>query len=361
MAPATYEAAVTSMRLYNQIYPDNASNWFALAKMYTYLGQTGQAIDSAEYAYRLDPHSGTGAEILARAYRRANRLADAKRIAEVALAQGKDRWGMHSLLFQIAFLEQDAAGMKTESEWGFTHQELDQSLTDVGFVAASEGKLREAASDFTRARQEALHGGDTDFADIASMWLAGIYLEYGDPVEAAACLKQMKSDGGDPGTTAQFKAEMGDFAPAQRLISKIASSGTKSTLSLYFDLPELSALLAVKVHQPAEALKDLEPARKYQMRDIGVPYQRARAEVDAGLLDQAAQDYRLIIDNPGIDPIWPNRIVSHLRLARVLVQQHRLGEARAEYQAFLDAWKDGDADVPLLVQAREEYAKLKTQ
>jgi DNA-binding winged helix-turn-helix (wHTH) protein/cytochrome c-type biogenesis protein CcmH/NrfG len=356
-----FEAAIVSMKLYNQIYPNNAANWYSLCYMYSALGQYSPAIEAGEEAYRLDPHSGTGAEILARVYKRANRFGDAKHVAKAAIADGKDRWGIHSTLFQIAFAEHDAAAMKSESEWGFTHQQVGQSLTDQGFVAASEGKLREATGDFNRARQEAMRSGDSDFADAASMYLAGILMEYGDPAGANVALKQMKGDRIDPGTTAYFWAYLGDPEPARRLVAKISGSDNKNTLNLYFDLPELSAILDLNAHQPAQAVRDLEPARRYQMRDDGVPYQRARAEAEAGMLEQAANDYRLILINPGIDPIWPTYTLSHLRLARVLAQLKRPVQARVEYEAFLNAWKDGDAQLPLLVQAKEEYARLQAQ
>ena len=353
-----FEAAIASMKLYNQIYPKNAANWYGLCYMYSALGEYTQAIEAGEQAYRLDPHSGTGADILARVYKRANRFDDAKRIAKAAIADGKDRWGIHSTLFQIAFVEHDAAAMKTESEWGYAHQQVGQSLTDQGFVAASQGKLREATMDFNRARQEAMRSGDSDFADAASMYLAGILMEYGDPAGARTALQQMKSDLIDSGTTAYFWAYLGDPEPARRLIAKIGGSDNRNTLNLYFDLPELSAILDLNEHQPAKAVRDLGPALRYQMRDDGVAYQRARAEVEAGMLEQAANDYRLILMNPGIDPIWPTYTLSHLRLARVLAQLKRPVQARVEYEAFLNAWKDGDAQLPLLVQARQEYARL---
>jgi tetratricopeptide (TPR) repeat protein len=354
-----FEAAIASMQLYNQIYPNNAANWFSLSNMHSALGEYSQAIEAGEHAYRLAPHSGTGAEILSRAYRQANRFADAKRVAQAAIAEGKDLWGLHSTLFQIAFAEHDAAAMKAENEWGFTHQQLSLSLGNLGFAAASEGKLREAGDDFFRARQEAIRHGDNDFADGALLWLAPILFELGDLRGAEACLKQMKGDEGDPGTVAFFKAELGDMAPAQRLVAKIGSSGTKSTLSLYFDLPMLRALLALKAHKPAEAVKEISPARKYQMRDYGVPYQRARMEAAAGMLDAAAADYRLILANPGIGPIWPDYTLSHLRLARVLALEKKTIEARQQYRELFDAWKNADPGLPLLQAARSEYANLR--
>jgi DNA-binding winged helix-turn-helix (wHTH) protein/cytochrome c-type biogenesis protein CcmH/NrfG/predicted negative regulator of RcsB-dependent stress response len=352
------EAAIDSLHLFNQIYPNDASSWFSLCNLYSELGEYPQAIEAGEHAYRLAPHSGTGAEILARAYRRANRFTDAKRVAIAAIANDKELWGVHITLFQIAFAEQDAAGMKTEAEWGITHQQLNQTLAILGFIAASQGKLHEAIDDFSRARQLAIRNGDLDFADHASLWLAPILFEYGDTGGAAASLKQMKGDGGDPGTKAYFQAEVGNLEPARRMIAKITNSGTKNTISLYFDLPMLRALLALKAHQPAEAVKEIEPARKYQMRDYGVPYQRARIEAEAGMLDQAAADYRLILANQGIGSIWPDYTLTHLRLARVLAEQKQPDEARRQYQTFFDAWKDADANLPLLLAARSEYARL---
>lgn len=353
-----WEAAVSSMRLYNQIYPNDAENWISLSYMYSQLGEYAQAIDAGEHALRIAPHSGRGAEVLARAYMRANRFTDAKRVAEAAIGEGRDRWGTHVVLFQIAYAEQNAERMKSESEWGFRHGVMGQALVDLGFVAASRGKVRKASDDFSRAREEAIRSGDADFADDATMFLAGVLEQVGYPREAADTLKQMETDAYDPGTTAEFKAELGDMSAAQREIAQIESGPGSGTLPIYFDLPMLRATVDLKTNRPAEAVKDLEPAEKYQMRDYGVPFMRARAEAAAGMLNEAAADYRLMLANPGLDPIWPGHSLAHLFLARVLVKQKKFDEARAEYRAFADLWKDADSQVPLMVEAKQELAKL---
>jgi len=353
-----WEAAIASMRLYNQIYPNDAANWAGLAAMYSALGQYADAIDAGEQALRLAPNSGEGAEFLARAYLRANRFADARKLAEKTIAGGKDRWGMHRILFQIAYVQRDEARMKTEGEWGFPHGVTGQSLMELGFVAASEGKIREATDDFTRARQEAIRSKDEDFADDATMFLAGIQEQVGYTREAAATLDLMKTDAFDPGTTAEFRAELGELEPLRRAIAKMTADESSNTMSLYFDLPMMHSLLDLKLHKAAQAVQDLEPARKYQMRDYGVPMMRARAEDQAGMLDKAAEDYLLVLANPGLDPIWPGHSMAHLYLARVLARQNKLEEARREYRAFLEIWKNADPDVPLLIQAKQEYAKL---
>jgi DNA-binding winged helix-turn-helix (wHTH) protein/tetratricopeptide (TPR) repeat protein len=352
------EGAVASMQLYNRTYPDNAENWYGLARMYSALGEYPEAIESGERAYRLNPSSGNGLDILCGVYRRANRFADAKRIAAAAVAIGKDSPAIHSSLFQIAFAEDDEISMKRESDWGLSHQQVAQTLANLGFAAGSLGKLQEAESYFAQARREATRNGDADFGDLSSIWMGGILIEVGLPDRTRKYLKQMTPDASDPGTAAYFWARLGEPEKAEKMIAEIEASNTHSTLALYFDLPELKAILDLKANKAAEAVAELEPSRKYILRDYGLPYQLATAEAEAGMLEKAAQDYRLILANPGIDPLWEHYALSHVGLARVLARQKDYKGARAEYQAFLSRWKDADRDVPLYSQAQREIATL---
>jgi len=354
-----YEATIRSMKLFNQIYPNDAGNWSNLANMYTQLGEYPQAIEAGEHAYRIDPRAGVVAQILARAYKRANRFADARRVANAAVAAGRDHWGTHSILFQIAYAEHDTAGIKSDGEWGLSHQAANESLDDLGFAAGTSGKLHEAIDDFERARTEAQRGGDTDFADAALIDLAGVEMDVEEPAQATPILRQIKPGESIQADLATLEAEAGNLEPAQKFVAAtLARTDTKDTVLLYCRLPWMRALLALKAHKPTDAVQLLEPARPYQMRDFSVPYLRARAETEAGQFDAAAEDYRLILDNQGIDPISPVYSLSHLRLARVLATQKKTADARKEYQAFFDAWKGADADLPLLQDARLEFAKL---
>ena len=353
------EAAIRSMKLFNQIYPNDAQNWANLCNTYTQLGEYPQAIDAGEHAYRIDPHAAVVAQVLARVYKRANRYADAKRLANAAVDEGKEEWGLHSILFQIAYAEHDGAKIKSEIDWGLQHQSANDALDDLGNAMATSGRYRAAMDDFARSRTEALRGGDTDFANELLLEVAGIQIDLGQPAQAAAALKQLNGDGGSLATLVTLKASLGDPGPGQRFLATTgAASDTKDTVLLYCDLPTLRATLALKAHKPADALNLLEPAHAYQLRDYAIPYLRAEAETEAGMLDAAAEDYRLILDNPGVDPISPEYSLSHLRLARVLVRQKRAGDARTEYRAFLDAWKYADPGLPLFEDAKRELAQL---
>jgi DNA-binding winged helix-turn-helix (wHTH) protein/tetratricopeptide (TPR) repeat protein len=353
-----YEEAIRILKLFNRVYPNDANNWGNLCNLYTQLGEYPQAIEAGRQALRIDPRSGFVAEVLARACKRANAFAEAKQLANAAVAAGWDRWDIHSILFQIAYAERDAARIKPEGEWGLTGQHAISTLDNLAFAAATGGRLREASDDFSRARTEALRSGEADLADGVLLDLVGVLIEFGEPAEAAANLKLPKGDGGYPDLVALLKAETGDLAPAEHLLATANPVTERNTVHIYCNLPQVRAALALIAHRPAEAVRLLEPARPYQLRDFRVPDLRARAETEAGLVDAAAGDYRLILDNQGVDPISPLYSLAHLRLARVLARQKKADPARAEYNAFFAAWKNADADLPLLVQARREYAAL---
>jgi tetratricopeptide (TPR) repeat protein len=353
------EAALRDLKLFVATYPNNAAkSWANLCGLYTQLGDYEQAIPAGEQALRLDPYSALRAETLSRAYKRANRFADAKRVAGPAAAQSTTGWGVHSILFQIAYAEQDEAALKAQTAWEMTHPQRDKSFSDLALAAATGGRLREAMDYFARAQAEALRAGDTGVAEDVLRDKARVLAEYGEFDQARSVLKKHTGDAGDDSDLVFLQAETGDLAPAQRFLAASNPLTDKDTIHIFFDLPLVRAQLALQAHKPLDAIQLLESARPYQLRDFNVPNLRAQAETEAGLLDAAAADYRLVLANQGVDPISPLYSLAHLRLARVSVIQHKKEEARREYRAFLAAWKDADLNLPLLMKTKMEFAEL---
>lgn len=354
------EEAIRRSRQFLQIYPDVAESWITLCDLLTQLGQYPPAIDAGEHALRLDPHSGVASVALARAYLRANRFPDARRTAQAAVAEGKDDWEIHSILFQIAFAQGDAAAMKSEGEWGLSHQHGNTSLYDMGFAAMARGQLREAAECFSRARAESLRNDETEFANEVLLDSTSMWIEMGQKAKAEANLHELRPEMGDPGDLAFLRATNGDTASATQFLASGAVK-PRDTIGNHVNLPILRAVLALKDHKPADAVQLLEPARPYQLRDYSVLYWRARAETEAGMFDPAAADYRLILDNPGVNPTSPEYSLAHLNLARILVLQNKIEPARNEFRKLLDAWKYADQDFALLQEANREFNKLPEQ
>jgi DNA-binding winged helix-turn-helix (wHTH) protein/tetratricopeptide (TPR) repeat protein len=356
-----YEESIRRTRQFLELYPDVANSWVSLANLYTLLGEYPQAVDAARHAIQLDPRSGVGAAELVRAYARDNRFSDAKAAGAKAVADGKDHWDIHTALFEIAVAEGDQARIQSEGQWGLTHQHADTSLSDLGLAAAAAGKLRGAEDYFSRAIAEAARNGDEDFTNSIIVRCARAQVLLGQPAAAVATLKNLRAgedDPGNPGESAYILAMSGEPAAAQRFLAASDPKSERNTVRAYVSIPMMRAILALQAHHPAEAVRALEPARPYELRDFSVPWLRAEAETEAGMLPAAEQDYRLILRNPGVESIAPEYSLAHLRLAQVLVRESGSDAARREYQAFLEAWKDADSDIELVRQAKAEYASL---
>jgi DNA-binding winged helix-turn-helix (wHTH) protein/tetratricopeptide (TPR) repeat protein len=352
------EEAIRRIKQFVSIYPTTNTAWVTLTNTYTELGEYPEAVDAGEHALHNDPHSGIAAEVLARAYERANRFADAKRVARASIAEGKDHWGTHSILYQIAAFEHDSTTVQTETAWMLAHPSLNLAYDDFGFAATLEGKLREGVNDFRHAQVESTRSGDPTTAELQQLNLARFQILFGEPGEAVKSLKQMKGDGGDLSDKALFQARVGDLVAAKRFVANSGAPGENDTASMYIGVPLVAAEIALQEHRPLDAIRALEPAKPYELNSFDIPTVRARAETEAGQLDAAIADYRLILANPGIDPVAVEYWLAHLYLARVLALQHQTTAARAEYQTFLSRWSSADPDLPVLKAAETELAKL---
>jgi predicted Zn-dependent protease len=123
-------------------------------------------------------------------------------------------------------------------------------------------------------------------------------------------------------------------------------------------LPLARAALALARKSPAPALDALRPASPYERGRFIVPWLRGQAMLALGRGREAADAFRLILDHPGWEPGSPLFAVARIGLARAAAQSGDAVAARRAYEDFLVAWKDADADAPLLLQARAEHAKL---
>jgi outer membrane protein assembly factor BamD (BamD/ComL family) len=109
---------------------------------------------------------------------------------------------------------------------------------------------------------------------------------------------------------------------------------------------------------PAKAVEDLEPARPTEFNSLLPIYERGLAYLRWGRGAEAATEFQKILAHRTIASLSLTHPLSQLGLARAYVLQGDTAKARAAYQDFLALWKDADPDVPILIQAKAEYAKL---
>jgi eukaryotic-like serine/threonine-protein kinase len=350
------ERAASASRAAVAIYPENEMLWGSLSNIYIVMGKYPEAVDAAEHAVRIDPLRS--AERLAVAYKRNNRFDDAWRIAEAALNAGKTRYVFHSVLFQIAWLRQDENGVREHGPWGLTHGNVAYSLDETGRAAATAGQLRSAVSQLERGRASAAQLGQSGLANDLIYDETELQAVYGLFVDAQKTIKPLVTLAADSPYCALQFALAGDLQPARRYLASPAAKLNSDTGLDFLWVPMLRASVALADNKPDDALKELEPTRPYQLYVYQTLWLRAHADLAAGNLPSAEADFRLILLNPGVDPISPMYYVSHLELARVLAKEHKTEDAREQYKTILTFWKNADADLPMLVQARRELANL---
>ena len=129
-------------------------------------------------------------------------------------------------------------------------------------------------------------------------------------------------------------------------------------------LPTIHAAVALLAGSATKAIEALAPAAPYELGSPGFTlslypvYLRGEAYVAARQGSAAVAEFQKILDHPGVVANEPIGALAHLGLGRAYALQGDGSKARAAYQDFLALWKDADPDIPILKEAKAEYAKL---
>jgi predicted Zn-dependent protease len=149
---------------------------------------------------------------------------------------------------------------------------------------------------------------------------------------------------------------------AQAMLDQISGAAPTNTLLTSIVTPTVRALIEKHRGNTAEAIRLLESVRSYdlgQATGLGNNYTRGMLYLEQRRGNEAAAEFKKILDNPGLDPFSPVHALAYLGLARANALNGDTAGARKAYQDFFAVWKDADADLPVLVQARKEYEQLK--
>ena len=143
---------------------------------------------------------------------------------------------------------------------------------------------------------------------------------------------------------------------------------SEDTIVRFNYLPTIRARLGLNHNDFSQAIEALQPAAPYELGTPGAGtfspnlypvYVRAEAYLAAHQGTEAAAEFQKIIDHRWIVVNAPIGALAHLGLARAYALQSYTAKARAAYEGFLTLWKDADPDIPILKEAKAEYAKLK--
>ena len=347
-------------------YPDDFLPYSNLTWNQMTLGEYDKALETARQAERLGPESaGPYLEMMA-AYLALGRFDEAKAIYDQAVAKFPEVELLHEQRYQLAFLQHDQAGLQQQVDWARgKHAPLTMLIAQYNTLAYL-GELEAGRKLAKETEQQAIAVQNTDQAALIKATFA-VYEAEVDDLEAAkfqATQALQVNEGRDTMNAAALAfARAGDTAEAQRLADKLNQQFPLDTVTQTYWLPTIRAAIALQHNNPQQAIATLEPALQYELGRQGylnlVPaYVRGVAYLKAHQGDQAAAEFNKFLKYPGVALNCPLGALAILQLARAQAMSGEGKAARKTYQDFLALWNNGDANIPLLQDARKEYQKL---
>ncbi len=352
---------IKTYQLWAATYPRESAPAVNIIDSYTQIGQYAAAISEGERALAAYESNSLIYSTLARAYADDGRFDEALSVAAKAIRNGKDSEGLHSTMFQIAVARHNPDSIHQEMVWAENHASgwyawyfpyLQAS------VAAAAGHYALATAYYRKSYDVAISAGLVEAADDVLTDEAETEVSLGLRSAARATLGRLRNPTADVEDLALVHAQLGDVAFAEQFIARHASE-TSDTLMANVYLPQLRSVLDMQDGRPAEAIADLDIATPYELKSYVVLYERGQAYLRAGEAQAAAAQYQKILVHPGSTPISVLYPLAHFGLARAYALQHNAVDSRKEYGQFLELWRDADEDLPVLKQARLEFAQVK--
>ena len=368
------EKAEQFCELWIESYPRSEMPHYLLSgAIYPVTGQYEKAVEEGREAVRLKPDNPIPYVLLMFSYITLNRLDEEKATYGQAVASKLDYPFLHVAFYEIAFLQNDAAGMAQQVAWSAGKPGAEDELLGLeADTAAYSGRLRDAREFSRRAVDSAERAQEKEAAATYSA-LSGLREAlFGNAEEARrrATLAMGRSAGRDVQYgSALALAYAGDNGRARTLTDDLGKRFPEDTIVQLNYLLTLRAKLALSRGNAPEAIENLRTATPYELGQTTAStygwtalhpvFVRGEAYLAAHQGNEAAAEFQKILDHRGIVINEPIGALAHLGLARAYALSGDTTKARTSYQDFLNLWKDADPDIPILREAKAEYAKLK--
>jgi serine/threonine protein kinase/tetratricopeptide (TPR) repeat protein len=339
-----------------------------LGVIYSSIGQQEKALVEFQESVRLAPDNVTGYGNLGTAYYNLNRLDEAKNAFDQALARKLDGGFLRVEMYYLAFLRGDAAQMEQQMAWGAGKPGAEDMLLSAQSDTEAYYGRRSTARDFSRRAVDSAVRSDSK--ETAALWQANAALreaEWGDTVSAKQGITAALalSPGRDVKVAAALAlARTGDVLRAKVLVGELEKSyATNAILKLYW-LPTINAAIELNKGNSSQALVSLEAATPYELQTatfinyLYPAYVRGQAYLLAHNGTGAAAEFQKLLDHRGAAANFVTGALAHLQLGRAYAMAGDTAKAKSAYQDFFILWKDADPDIPILKEAKAEYAKL---
>jgi serine/threonine protein kinase/tetratricopeptide (TPR) repeat protein len=374
-AVQTYQETVAS-------YPRDAAAYLNLGISYGALGQYELAAEATRESLQITPENVGLYENLANFMLALERIEDASKATQEAQARKLDDLVLRNALYAIAFLTKNKAGMAEQQQWFSKNSKVENNgLALASDTQAYAGRLAKARQLTMQATDCALRADSKEMGAIEWENAALRLAAFGDAEEArrnaATGLTLAPASRAVAVEAALAYAMAGDTAQAQTTAQWLNKKYPLDTQLQWVWLPAIRAQVALTRNHPADAIDHLRrtlPPIEYgqiefinQISCMYPTYIRGQAFLQAGKGGEAVAEFQKLLDHSGI--VWNcwTGVLGRLGVARANALQVKASKgtddaartrALAAYKDFLILWKDADPDIPILKQARAEYAKL---
>jgi eukaryotic-like serine/threonine-protein kinase len=369
-ATGELEKEAQTYELWIQSYPHDSVPYGNLGVNSGAMGQYDRAVAESQQALAIDPNQVTNYSNLASSYIALNQPDEAKAQLDKAIGLKLDGESVRQQLYFLAFLRGDTAEMAKQVAWGAGKPaDEDPLLSTQSDTEAYYGRLSRAREFSRRAMDSAVRA---DSKETAALWQVSAALreaEFGNSTtgeqDAAGALALAR--GRDIKVVAALTAaRVGDTTRARALVEELQKSDPLNTMLKLYWLPTIQAAIALGQNQPDVAIQSLQAAGPYelggpppfQMGTMYPAFLRGDSYLQIHRGTDAVAEFQKLLDHRGIVLNFPLGALAHLGLGRAYAMSGDTAKAKSAYSDFLTLWKDADHDIPILKQAKAEYAKL---
>jgi eukaryotic-like serine/threonine-protein kinase len=341
------------LEVWKRTYPHDSSPCNNLGFLYERMGNLEEAAENYRQAVSLDAQSAIPYQNLGRVLLYLDRVDEAKAVLDEATAKKLETANLHIWLYELAFVQRDAAGMQRQVEWAAGKERESWNTLEQSQAALSGGE-------FARAEAFASHAKEIDARENASegvAWTTSVMAansaligECRPAEEAVPGMKNLL----DPDAASNMSVALafcGRPGDAEKLLAAIARRSPTNTLVNGALVPVGRATVELNRGNSDRALQLLQYATPYRRGMVWIPYLQGLALLREKKRAEAAADFASIAGRKGVDPLWVGHELAYLELGRA----YALAKA---YENFFAAWRNADADLSVLKQAKAEFAKL---
>jgi tetratricopeptide (TPR) repeat protein len=350
-------------------YPRDFPPHNMLGAAYANMGEYDKALPEFQETLRLAPDVDLGYVQVGNSYLSLDRLHEVKATLDQAMARKLESGYLHSQMYALAFLWGDATQMEQQVAWATGKPgDEDAALAAQADTDAYYGQLSKARDLSRRAVNSALRA---DSKETAAFWQVEAALREAELGNTASAKQGVESalalsPGRDVRIVAALTlARISDDQRAKTLADGLEKNYSNHTMLKAYWLPSINAAVDLNQRSFSQALMDLEPAAPYELGWASLnisylypAYVRGQAYLLAHDGPAAVIEFQKLLDHRGIVLNFVTGALAHLQLGRAYAMAGDTGKAKTVYEDFLSLWKDADPDIPILKQAKAEYAKL---